>query len=123
AEMMQGSAIDISMSPAHAVIGELLMHVRRGAVAAVHSLRSGTAEALEGIAHGGAKTSRLVGRHIGDIKLPEGARIGAIVRGDARDARVLIPSSDTVIDTDDHVIIFLPHKRMVREVEKLFQVR
>lgn len=123
AEMMQGSAIDIAISPSHAVIGELLMHVRRGAVAAVHSLRSGTAEALEGIARGDAKTSRLVGRQIGNIKLPAGARIGAIVRGEDSDARVLIPSSETVIETDDHVIIFLPHKRMVREVEKLFQVR
>ncbi len=123
AEMMQGSAIDIAISPSHAVIGELLMHVRRGAVAAVHSLRNGRAEALEGIAHGDAKTSRLVGRHIGDIKLPPGARIGGIVRGEEKEARVLIPSSETVIETDDHVIIFLPHKRMVREVEKLFQVR
>ncbi|MGB3070833.1 MAG: Trk system potassium transporter TrkA [Ottowia sp.] len=123
AEMMQGSAIDIAISPSHAVIGELLMHVRRGAVAAVHSLRSGTAEALEGIAHGDAKTSRLVGRRIEDIKLPAGVRIGAIVRGEEGDARVLIPSGETVIETDDHVIIFLPHKRMVREVEKLFQVR
>lgn len=123
ADMMQGSTIDIAISPSHAVIGELLMHVRRGAVAAVHSLRSGTAEALEGIAHGDSKTSRLVGRHVGDIKLPEGARIGAIVRGQEGDARVLMPSDDLVIETEDHVIIFLPHKRMVREVEKLFQVR
>lgn len=123
ADMMQGSTIDIAISPSHAVIGELLMHVRRGAVAAVHSLRGGRAEALEGIAHGDAKTSRLVGRHIGDIKLPAGVRIGAIVRGEGNGSRVLMPSDDTVIETDDHVIIFLPHKRMVREVEKLFQVR
>ena len=123
ADMMQGSTIDIAISPAHAVIGELLMHVRRGAVAAVHSLRSGTAEALEGIAHGDARTSHLVGRRIGDIRLPPGVRVGAIVRGQDGAARVLIASNDTVIETDDHVIMFLPHKRLVREVEKLFQVR
>ena len=76
ADMLQGSTIDIAISPAHAVIGELLMHVRRGAVAAVHSLRGGTAEALEGVAHGDAKTSHLVGRPIEQIKLPAGARIG-----------------------------------------------
>ncbi|MET4578980.1 Trk system potassium transporter TrkA [Ottowia thiooxydans] len=123
ADMMQGSTIDIAISPSHAVIGELLMHVRRGAVAAVHSLRSGTAEALEGIAHGDAKTSRLVGRSIGEVKLPAGVRIGALVRGQDGAARVLMPSDETVIEADDHVIIFLPHKRKVREVEKLFQVR
>ena len=123
ADMMQGSAIDIAISPAHAVIGELLMHVRRGAVAAVHSLRRGAAEALEGVARGDARTSHLVGRRIADIKLPAGARVGAIVRGEDAPARVLMPEPETVIETDDHVIIFLPHKRMVREVEKLFQVR
>ena len=123
ADMMQGSTIDIAISPSHAVIGELLMHVRRGAVAGVHSLRSGTAEALEGIAHGDSKTSRLVGRRIGDVKLPTGVRIGALVRGQDGEARVLMASDETVIEADDHVIIFLPHKRMVREVEKLFQVR
>ena len=123
ADMLQGSTIDIAISPANAVIGELLMHVRRGAVAAVHSLRGGTAEALEGVAHGDAKNSRMVGRRVEQIRLPPGARIGAIVRGAGADARTVVPAHDTVIETDDHVIIFLPHKRMVREVEKLFQVR
>jgi trk system potassium uptake protein TrkA len=123
ADMMQGSAIDIAISPSHAVIGELLMHVRRGAVAAVHSLRRGTAEALEGIAHGDAKTSHIVGRRIEQIRLPQGARVGAIVREREGVARTIEPTHDTVIETGDHVIIFLPHKRMLREVEKLFQVR
>jgi len=35
---------------------------------------------------------------------------------------VLMPHHDTVIETDDHIIIFIPNKRLVREVEKLFQV-
>lgn len=123
AEMMQGSAIDIAISPSHAVIGELLMHVRRGAVAAVHSLRRGAAEALEGVAQGDAKTSQLVGRRIEQIKLPEGASVGAIVRGEGEHIQVLMPTHDTVIESGDHVILFLPNKRMVRQAEKLFQVR
>ena len=123
ADMMQGSTIDIAISPSHAVIGELLLHVRRGAVAAVHSLRRGAAEALEGVARGDARTSRLVGRRIEQIPLPAGARIAGIVRGTGAQAKVVIPTHDAEIETDDHVIIFLPHKRMVREVEKLFQVR
>jgi trk system potassium uptake protein TrkA len=122
ADMMQGSTIDIAISPAQAVIGELLAHLRRGDVAAVHSLRRGAAEALEGIARGDAKTSRLVGRKVEDIKLPKGARIGAIVRGEGRKGAVLMPHHDTVIEADDHIVIFIPNKRLVREVEKLFQV-
>lgn len=122
ADMMQGSTIDIAISPAQTVIGELLAHIRRGDVVAVHSLRRGAAEALEGIARGDVKTSRLVGRRVEEIKLPKGARIGAIVRGEGRGAQVLMPHHDTLIEADDHIVIFIPNKRLVREVEKLFQV-
>jgi len=122
ADMMQGSSIDITLSPAHTVIGELLRHVRRGDVSAVHSLRRGAAEALEGVARGDMRTSRLVGRRIEEVALPKGARFGAIVRDNGRSARVLMPHHDMLIEDGDHVIMFLPHKRMLREVEKLFQV-
>jgi trk system potassium uptake protein len=122
ADMMEGSTIDIAISPAQTVIGELLAHLRRGDVAAVHSLRRGAAEALEGIARGDASTSKLVGRRIEEIRLPQGARIGAIVRGEDAKGEVLMPHHDLVIETDDHIIVFIPNKRMVREVEKLFQV-
>ena len=122
ADMMQGSTIDIAISPSQTVIGELLTHLRRGDVAAVHSLRRGAAEALEGVARGDLKTSKLVGRKVEEIKLPKGARIGAIVRGEGRNSEVLMPHHDTLIEADDHVIVFIPNKRLVREVEKLFQV-
>ena len=122
ADMMQGSTIDIAISPSQTVIGELLAHLRRGDVAAVHSLRRGAAEVLEGVARGDVKTSKLVGRKIEEIKLPKGARVGAIVRGEGRHGQVLMPHHDTVIEADDHVIIFIPNKRSVRDVEKLFQV-
>ena len=122
AEMMQGSTIDIAISPAQTVIGELLVHVRRGALAAVHSLRRGEAEALEGVARGDAKSSKLVGRRIDQISLPEGARFGAIVRGEGRDCEVLMPHHDLVIQSGDHIILFNSNKRLLKTVEKLFQV-
>ncbi|MFM7341137.1 MAG: TrkA C-terminal domain-containing protein, partial [Betaproteobacteria bacterium] len=123
ADMMQGSTIDIAISPAQTVIGELLAYVRRGDVVAVHSLRRGAAEALEGVARGDAQTSRLVGRRVQEIVLPQGARIGAIVRQRGAQSEVLMPHHDTLVETDDHIIIFIPSKRMVRQVEKLFQVK
>lgn len=122
ADLVQGTQIDIALSPAQTVIGELLAHVRRGDVEAVHSLRRGAAEALEAVVRGDRKGSKVVGRRIDQIALPKGAQIGAIVRGEGADARVIMPHHDTVIETDDHVVVFLPRKRMVREVEKLFQV-
>jgi trk system potassium uptake protein TrkA len=124
ADLVQGTQIDIAISPAQAVIGELLAHVRRGDVAAVHSLRRGAAEALEVVVRGDRKTCKVVGRRIDEIGLPEGAQIGAIVRTvlDADDKKVIIPHHDTVIQPEDHVIVFVPRKRMVRDIEKLFQV-
>jgi trk system potassium uptake protein TrkA len=121
-DLIQGSTIDIALSPAHTVIGELLTHVRRGDVQAVHSLRRGAAEALEGVARGDRRTSRLVGRRIDQVAWPAGVEVGAIVRGDGKAQRVLLPHHDTVIEADDHLIIFIPHKRQVRDVERLFQV-
>jgi trk system potassium uptake protein TrkA len=122
AEMMEGSTIDIALSPSQTVIGELLTHVRRGDVVAVHSLRRGAAEVIEGVARGDAKTSRLVGRRIAELKLPRGVRVGAVIRGQGREAQVLMPHHDVLIQTDDHVVMFVPSKRLVREVEKFFQV-
>jgi trk system potassium uptake protein TrkA len=125
ADLVQGTQIDIAISPAQAIIGELLAHLRRGDVAAVYSLRHGAAEVLEAVARGDAKTSRVVGRRIEELALPKGAQIGAIVRvvKDAEDiTQVVIPHHDTVIAADDHVIVFVPKKRLVRDVEKLFQV-
>ena len=125
ADLVQGTQIDIALSPAQTVIGELLAYVRRGDVEAVYSLRRGAAEALEAVARGDRKTSRVVGRRIEELALPGGSQIGAIVRGGGDNGapqQVIIPHHDTVIERDDHVIVFVPRKRLVRDVEKLFQV-
>ena len=126
-DLVQGGPIDIAISPAQISIGSLLAHVRRGDVVAVHSLRRGAAEALEIIARGDRRHSRVVDRRIDEIALPNGATIGAIVRDELRDGRVIrreviMPHHDTVIAQDDHIIVFCTHKKLVRAVEKLFQV-
>jgi trk system potassium uptake protein TrkA len=117
-DLVQSEAIDIAVSPQQATIGSLLTHVRRGDVAAVHSLRRGAAEAIEAVAHGDNKTSKVVGRAVEDLKLPPGTTIGAIVRGED----VIIAHHDTLIESDDHVILFLADKRHIPDVEHLFQV-
>jgi trk system potassium uptake protein TrkA len=133
--LVQSGQIDIAISPAQATIGTLLARVRRGDCAAVHSLRRGAAESLELVAHGDAKSSKVVGRRVEQINLPKGTTIGAIVRRKERagtkssddkkpeyDYQVIIAHHDTMIEPDDHVIVFVVNKRMVSKVEKLFQV-
>ncbi|MGB0406243.1 MAG: Trk system potassium transporter TrkA [Pseudomonadales bacterium] len=117
-DLVQGGVIDVAISPQQATISELLAYVRRGDVARVHSLRRGAAEAMEAIAHGDSHSSKVVGRRLDEIRLPPGASIGALVRGDD----VLIAHDSVVVESDDHVLLFLTDKRQVRAVENLFQV-
>jgi trk system potassium uptake protein TrkA len=117
-DLVESGVIDIAISPQLATIGTLLAHIRRGDVVVVHSLRRGAAEAIEAVAHGDERTSKVVGRSIEDIKLPPGTTIGAIVRGE----EVVIAHHDTVIEAEDHVILFLIDKNRISEVERLFQV-
>jgi len=117
-DLLEGGDIDVAISPQQATIGSLLTHIRRGDVAAVHSLRRGAAEAIEAIAHGDIRTSKVVGRRIDDLNIPSGITIGAIVRnGD-----VIIAHHDTIIQSEDHVIVFVIEKKLIPVVEKLFQV-
>ena len=117
-DVVQGSDIDIAVSPQLATTSSILSHVRRGDVARVHRLRRGAAEALEAVVHGDARTSRVVDRRVGQISLPAGVTIGAIVRG----SKPIIAADDVVIKNDDHVVLFLIDKGRIRAVERLFQV-
>lgn len=117
AELMESGTIDVALSPQQITIGSLLAHVRRGDVVRVHSLRRGAAEAIEAVVHGTQGNSRVIGRRIEDIPLPECATIAAVVRGE----EVLIAHHDTLIQRDDHVILFLTDRRHVEAVERLFE--
>jgi trk system potassium uptake protein TrkA len=117
-DLVQNDVIDIAISPQQATIGSLLAHIRMGDVVVVHSLRRGAAEAIEAVAHGDEKTSKVVGRTIDEIPLPPDTSIGAIVR----DNSVLMAHHDTVIKAEDHVILLVADKQRVPEVERLFQV-
>jgi trk system potassium uptake protein TrkA len=113
----QGS-IDVAISPQQITISGLLAHVRRGDVVAVHSLRRGAAEAIEAIAHGDSANSKVVGKTVEQINLPEGTTIGAVIRGE----EVIMAHHDIVIQNEDHLILFLLDKKKFNAVEKLFQV-
>ena len=117
-DLVERDIIDVAISPQQITIGALLTHIRRGDVVAVHSLRKGRAEALEGVAHGDEETSKLVGRAIGDIDLPDSAAFGAVVRS----GEVHIAHHDLVVEAEDHLIVLITDKQQIHEVEKLFLV-
>ncbi|MBT4160036.1 MAG: Trk system potassium transporter TrkA, partial [Gammaproteobacteria bacterium] len=115
-DLIEGGNIDIVINPQQATLGSILTHIRQGDVEKVHSLRRGAAEAIETIAHGDESSSKVVGRRIEDIQLPPGTNIGAIVRGDG----VVIAHDDVVVESGDHIVLFLVDKKRIKEVENLF---
>lgn len=117
-DLMEAGVIDIAVSPQLVTIGSLLTHIRRGNMVRVHSLRSGAAEAIEAVALGDRRNSKVVGRSVEELDLPSGTTISAIVRKDD----VIIAHHDTVIEENDHVLLFVSDKKQIHAVEWLFQV-
>ena len=66
---------------------------------------------------GDRRTSRVIGRSLDELELPEATTIGGIVRGD----KLLIAHHDVVIEAGDHVILFVMDKRQMPRVNALFQ--
>lgn len=117
-EHIEHHDINSIISPRVATIGSVLAHIRRGDVVAVHSLRRGRAEAIEAIAHGDEGSSKVIGKGVREIPFPPGTGIGAIVRNE----QVIIPNKETIIEAEDHVIVFMDDKSCISDVEALFQV-
>ena len=117
-DLIHSSDIDIVLSPRQFTISSILAHVRRGEVSAVHSLRRGTAEALEIVLHGDARTSRVIGRRVRDLPMPDGTTIGGLVR----DGKVLFVNGSTELRRGDHIILFITERDQISKVEDLFQV-
>lgn len=117
-EHIEHHDINSIISPRVATIGSVLAHIRRGDVVAVHSLRGGRAEAIEAIAHGDKNSSKVIGKGVREIPFPPGTGIGAIVRNE----QVIIPGKETIVEAEDHVIVFMDDKSCIGDVEALFQV-
>lgn len=110
--------IEVVVSPEDVTIGSLLASVRTSDVVKVHSLGFGEAELLEIIIHGDEKTSKVVGKKISTLDLPQGCRVGAIFRN----GKVILLNEDSEIKSNDRLIIYLLHKKDFSKLSKLFQV-
>ena len=106
--------IDSSLNPRTVTVSRVLQHVRRGRIRGVHSIQGGAAEIIEAEA---LKTSPLVGRPLMELELPDGVRIGAILRAE----EPIVPRGDTIIEEGDRIVIFSIAEH-VREVEQMFRV-
>ncbi|WP_127143602.1 Trk system potassium transporter TrkA [Pelagibacterium montanilacus] len=106
--------VDAFINPRSVTVSKVLRHVRRGRIRGVYTLANGAAELLEAEA---LETSTLVGVPLRDFAVPDGVRIGAIVRGN----KAIMPTGDTVVRAGDFVIVFALAANL-RQVEKMFRV-
>ena len=112
--IVRSLGIDAHVNPRAITVSRVLQHVRRGRIRGVHTVQNGAGEVIEAEA---LNTSPLVGQPLRDSQLPDGLRIGAILR----DGTVVIPSGDTQIEANDRVVIFATAEN-VRDVEQMFRV-
>ncbi len=117
-ELIRGSAIDIAVSPIWTTISALMRDLKQGAVVRGHRLRQGRSEAVEFKALGDKKNSKVIGRSVAKISWPKNSVLAAIVR----DGQAIIPDTETVIEHEDHVIVYVSALSAMEQVDKLFQV-
>ncbi|WP_135466674.1 Trk system potassium transporter TrkA [Crenalkalicoccus roseus] len=97
--------IDAVVSPSAITISTILRHVRRGAIAAVYTLREDFGEVIEAEALPG---SRLVSGPLRAVGMPAGMLVGAIVRA----GEVIIPTAETAIRPGDSVIAIVSYNAL-----------
>lgn len=104
--------VDTCISPRLATASAILKHVRRGGVLGVTVVEQSDAEVLELLM---PDASPLLGKPLKALHVPEGAIVGAIVRGD----KAIIPDGEDAFQAKDHVIVFaLPEATVA--VERFF---
>lgn len=116
-KLLPGTGIDVAVFPNQETLGSILKYVRRGDVAQVNSLCGGTAEAIEAIAHRNLGADSVVGKKVDSIHFPAGIVMGALIRN----GQVISIHHDSVFEENDHVVMFAMDKKLVSNIEKLFQ--
>ena len=116
-DLVQTKGIDIAIAPSQITIGTFLAEIEGKDVVRVHSLRKGAAEAIEAIAKE-SKTGKpsSIGKELGEISLPEGVTIGALIR----DNKGKIAHDHVHLRENDHVILFLTDKSAIKQVKETF---
>lgn len=113
-ELLTPLDLDVIINPRAITASIILQRVRRGRVRAVHSIGDNFGEIIDIEA---LESSAIVGKTLAQSKLPHGAVVGAIVRGD----EVIIPRAETVIQASDRVVLFATGS-VVKKVERIFAV-
>ena len=112
--LQESLKIDDLVDPRMTTVSTIMKHVHMGTIDTVYSLLDGQYEILEAKI---LESSDLVTKSIKDSNLPEGVRVGAIVRKD----KVMMPSSKFIFEKDD-IVVVLSKRDQLKEVEDIFRI-
>lgn len=110
----QRLGLDTIIDPRSVTISSILKHVRRGRIRGVHPVFGGTGEIVEAEV---LETSPMIGATLRETELPDGVRLGAIVR----DGEIIMPTGNSEIKAKDRVVLFALSEQ-VHKLQHLFRV-
>ena len=94
--------IDAVVSPSAVTISTVLRHIRRGPIVALYTLREDFGEVIEAEI---TESSRLLLRPLNQLGLPQGMKIGAVMR----DGEVFVPTGETRFEEGDHIVALVTY--------------
>ncbi|MCH9807351.1 MAG: Trk system potassium transporter TrkA [Alphaproteobacteria bacterium] len=112
--MIRSLGIDSQINPRSVTVSSVLQHVRRGRIRGVHSIHNGAGEIIEAEI---LETAPILEKPLRDLKINEGVRIGAVLRG----GKIIMPTGRTHLEVKDRVVLFALTE-YIREVEQMFRV-
>ena len=106
--------IDDFIDPRMNTVSSILKHIHKGTIETAYTILNGEYEVIEADI---VETSELINQSLKDSNLPDGIRIGAVLRN----SKVMIPRSDFVFKKKD-TVVFLAKKDVIPIVENLFRI-
>ena len=106
--------IDDLIDPRMDTVSTILKHVHKGTIETAYTILNGEYEVIEADI---IETSELINKDLKNANLPDGIRIGAILRKD----KVLIPRSNSKFEKDD-TVVFLSRRDQIPLVENIFRI-
>ncbi len=103
--MLDELGIDVALSPRLVAANMILRFVRGGSTVAVATLLANDAEVMEVRV---PDSDRIVGVPLRELEIPEGAIIGAVIRG----REVIIPRGDSTLAHNDNLVVFFNREAM-----------
>ena len=106
--------IDDLIDPRMDTVSTILKHVHKGTIETAYTILNGEYEVIEADI---IETSELINKDLKNANLPDGVRVGAILRNN----EILIPRSNSKFEKND-TVVFLAKRDQIPFVENIFRI-